>query len=66
HGGISDDDRHVAMLLSNPVLFPQPRQAAFRVSTAQLAPTMLDMLGLNPRALRAVRQQSVPELPDLR
>ena len=66
HGGISDDDRHVAMLLSNPVLFPQPRQAALRVSTTQLAPTMLDMLGLNPRALRAVRQQSVPELPDLR
>lgn len=49
HGGLSDDDRHVACFVSNPKL----RKTVFskEVSTKQVAPTILKALGLNPREL---------------
>jgi hypothetical protein len=63
HGGFSDDDRHVALLLSNPLRFPAARRSDRPVGTAQVAPTMLAALGLNPQQLEAVQRQSVPLLP---
>jgi hypothetical protein len=35
------------------------------VYTTQIAPTILSLLGLNPRDLQAVRDQHVKVLPDL-
>jgi hypothetical protein len=35
------------------------------VSTTQIAPTILSLLGLDPRALQAVRDQHVKVLPKL-
>ena len=65
HGGFNADDRHVALLLSNPVLFTHPRHSGQRVDTTQVAPTLLGALGLDPNALHAVRERHVRQLPDL-
>ncbi|NII09683.1 alkaline phosphatase family protein [Oleiagrimonas sp. C23AA] len=63
HGGFSDDDTHVALLLSGPML-PHPGwRLRTPVSTTSVAPTLLEALGLNPDALQAVRQQFTPLLP---
>ncbi|KAF8532740.1 type I phosphodiesterase/nucleotide pyrophosphatase [Gautieria morchelliformis] len=45
HGGISDDDRHVACFVSNPKL--KKTQFQNQVNTTQVAPTILKALGLN-------------------
>ena len=66
HGGFSDDDRDVALLLSNPVWFAAPRHDDTPVGTVQVAPTLLLALGLDPARLQAVRQQHVHPLPGLR
>lgn len=61
HGGIAEDDTHVALLVSNPSL--KPRTIKSPVQTAQVAPTILKVLGLNPQHLDAVRQEFTDELP---
>jgi len=33
------------------------------VQTKQIAPTILDLLGLDPRTLQAVREERTPALP---
>ncbi|MDE2565466.1 MAG: alkaline phosphatase family protein, partial [Burkholderiales bacterium] len=63
HGGFSDDDRHVALLLSNPVWFGTARRTAQPVSTRQVAPTLLTALGLDPMALQALQRQPEAPLP---
>jgi hypothetical protein len=65
HGGFSDDDTHVALLISGPWL---PLREAIRtpVQTTQIAPTILHELGLDPAALRAVRMEHTRTLPGLR
>ena len=63
HGGFSDDDTHVALLVSIPGL--EPRVSPAPVRTAQVAPTILDALKLDPRALRAVQMEKTPVLPGL-
>ncbi|RDW59641.1 hypothetical protein BP6252_12728 [Coleophoma cylindrospora] len=52
HGGLSDDDRKVACFISNPSL--KKTIYDHKVSTKQVAPTILKALGLNPKALKAV------------
>lgn len=64
HGGFHEDDRHVTLLLSNPAL--PAATFAGRVQTTQIAPTILAVLGLDPRRLRAVRVEGTRVLPDLR
>ena len=63
HGGFSHDDTNVMMLLSH------PRFAAGTVTspvqTAQIAPTILLALGLDPNALQAVRLEHTQVLPNL-
>jgi hypothetical protein len=61
HGGFAHDDTNVVLLLSNPSF--QPRTVSTVVGTAQVAPTILDALGINPNALDAVRAEGTPVLP---
>jgi hypothetical protein len=63
HGGFHEDDRHVTLLVSNPAL--AQRTFASRVQTTQIAPTILEALGLDPRSLQAVRRDDTQALPDL-
>jgi len=53
HGGLSDDDRKVACFFSNPSL--KYTKYDHKVSTAQVAPTILKALGLDPSALEGVK-----------
>jgi len=64
HGGAGFQDRNVPIL----VLLPGLRHSATisaRVGTIQIAPTILALLGLNPRALQAVRIEHTRVLPGL-
>jgi len=61
HGGFSEDDTHVALLISAPGL--QAGTVSTPVSTTQVAPTLLSALGLDPKALQAVVQEGTPLLP---
>ncbi len=62
HGGFSHDDTNVVLLLSHPDFAPHTVRAG--VGTAQVAPTILRALGLNPSALDAVRIEGTRELPE--
>ncbi|HWZ44955.1 MAG TPA: alkaline phosphatase family protein [Candidatus Saccharimonadales bacterium] len=61
HGGMNEDDVHVALLLSNPLI--AARQVKTPVLTQQVAPTILKSLGLDPDRLDAVRLEQIPVLP---
>jgi Type I phosphodiesterase / nucleotide pyrophosphatase len=55
HGGFSLDDRNVALLVSSPRTKPEVVEG--RSFTTQIAPTILSALGLDPRRLKAVREE---------
>lgn len=61
HGGGSEDDMHVALVVSSPRLKSETIRTP--VVTTQVAPTILQLLGLNPLALQAVVQERTPVLP---
>ncbi|HLK06877.1 MAG TPA: alkaline phosphatase family protein [Candidatus Angelobacter sp.] len=61
HGGMNEDDVHVALLLSNPLL--KSKQVNTPVLTQQVAPTILRTLRLDPDRLDSVRLEQVPVLP---
>jgi arylsulfatase A-like enzyme len=63
HGGFAHDDTNVLMVVSNPSL--ESRTVSAPVQTAQVAPTILQSLGLNPSALEAVRKEGTQVLPGL-
>lgn len=63
HGGFAHDDVNVMMLLSNPRF--DARTVTTPVETAQIAPTILEALGLDPGALQAVQKEGTPVLPDV-
>jgi hypothetical protein len=63
HGGFAHDDTNVVMLVANPNF--SPRTVAAAVTTAQVAPTIVQALGLEPSALEAVRAEGTPVLPDV-
>jgi arylsulfatase A-like enzyme len=63
HNGFSEEDTHVALLLSSPRF--TPRMIKFPVQTAQVAPTILQVLGIAPEALQAVSKEGTPVLPGL-
>jgi len=63
HGGFALDDTNVMLLVSNPHM--ASRTVNSFVETAQVAPTILKILGLDPGALDAVRQEGTPVLPFL-
>jgi hypothetical protein len=63
HGGFANDDTTVIMLVSNPG-FKQTTIYS-PVETAQVAPTILALLGLNPNALVAVQEEGTQVLPGI-
>ncbi|BBP01742.1 phosphodiesterase [Sulfuriferula nivalis] len=63
HGGYDDDDTHVALLISNPSLASTGKLNSNLVTTTQVAPTLLQSLGLSPDALDAVTKQGTQVLP---
>ena len=63
HGGFAHDDTNVMLLVSNPRI--SARTVSSFVQTAQVAPTILQILGLDPNALDAVRMEGTPVLPGL-
>jgi phosphoglycerol transferase MdoB-like AlkP superfamily enzyme len=62
HGGAADDDRDVALVVSGAGVRHESVNAT-PVQTAQIAPTILRLLGLNPNALQAVRIDHTHQLP---
>jgi Type I phosphodiesterase / nucleotide pyrophosphatase len=63
HGGYAWDDTNVMLLVSNPHLRHKTLHSF--VETAQVAPTILKILGLDPDALDAVRLEGTQALPFL-
>jgi hypothetical protein len=62
HGGGAPGDTGVALLVSASFLGESVVDEP--VQTKQIAPTILEVLGLNPRALQAVRAEGTPVLPE--
>jgi hypothetical protein len=63
HGGFSFGDTNVGLIVSNPGL--HPRVVKTPVATSQVAPTILQFLGLEPDALKSVRVEGTEVLPKL-
>jgi hypothetical protein len=63
HGGFSFADTNVGLIVANPRL--PARTVKTPVATSQVAPTILEALGLDAAALGAVRVEHTPVLPGL-
>ena len=63
HGGFAHDDLNVMMLFSNPSMSPATVYSP--VENAQVAPTILEALGLDPNKLMAVQLEGTQVLPGL-
>lgn len=63
HGGNTEADRNVPLLVSFPRL--DRTLIKFSVQTSQIAPSLLRLLGLNPNSLDAERLEKTPLLPGL-
>ena len=61
HGGFSFGVTNVALIVSNPGL--RARLIKTPVATSQVAPTILQELGLDPNALKSVRVEHTDALP---
>ncbi|PNW82826.1 hypothetical protein CHLRE_06g296100v5 [Chlamydomonas reinhardtii] len=63
HGGLNDDDNHVALLVSKSG--QKPMTVTDRVETRQVAPTVLKLLGLDHTKLTACMTEGCDPLPGL-
>jgi hypothetical protein len=63
HGGFAHDDTNVILLVANPSFTAQT--VASLVATRQIAPTIVQALGLDPTALQAVQAESTQVLPEV-
>ncbi len=63
HGGFLHDDTNAVLLVANPRL--KPGTVSAPVATAQVAPTILLGLGLDPSLLDAVKEEGTAVLPGL-
>ena len=63
HGGLNEDDVHVALLVSNPQI--RRETVSTPVTNQQVAPTIIQALGFDPNQLQAVRQDAIRVLPFL-
>lgn len=61
HGGFNEEDTHVPILIANPSLRSGTVESP--VQTAQIAPTILKLLGLDPQKLEAVQIEKTQVLP---
>jgi hypothetical protein len=64
HGGDNPGDRDVPLLVYAPRTVAHSTVHSW-VETTQVAPTILDLLGLNPNALQAVQQEGTKVLPGI-
>ncbi|HEF4772269.1 alkaline phosphatase family protein [Burkholderia multivorans] len=64
HGGNAPDDSHLGLLVSYPGLH-RARTVTDVVGTTQVAPTILALLGVEPRLLQAVVAENTRVLPGL-
>ena len=64
HGGDNPGDRDVPLVVYAPGTVPHSTSGAW-VETTQVAPTILRLLGLDPGALQAVRQEGTKVLPGI-
>ena len=60
HGGFSDDDRNVALVISAPAIKPEVVETL--TYTTQIAPTILSALGLDPMQLQSVQKEGTQVL----
>jgi hypothetical protein len=67
HGGFSQDDTHVPVIVSSGALIPavQGSVQAGGIGTAQIAVTALEALGLNPQLLQGANAEGTRDLPGL-
>jgi arylsulfatase A-like enzyme len=63
HGGFGHDDTNVMLLVTNPHFSPQTVSNA--TTTMQVAPTIVESLGLDPQTLDAVRIEGTAVLPEV-
>jgi hypothetical protein len=63
HGGYNYSDTNVGLIVSIPGLGASTIKSP--VTSAQVAPTILQALGLDPQDLRSVRVEKTPSLPGL-
>jgi hypothetical protein len=61
HGGANPADRDVPIIVTGPGVKPQV--SGQEVETTQIAPTIIQLLGLNPSALQAVQIEGTSVLP---
>jgi arylsulfatase A-like enzyme len=64
HGGANPADRDVPIVVYAPGQV-EPGVNDRSVETTQIAPTILDLLGLDPNALRAVQIEGTKVLPGI-
>lgn len=64
HGGNAPDDSHLGLIVAYPDGHHHERQIDRRVSTTQVAPTILRALGLEPELLQSVRLEGTRPLPE--
>jgi len=63
HGGFSFGDTNVALIVSNPTLAAHELKSP--VATSEVAPTILQALGLDPSSLKSVRVEKTQVLPGI-
>jgi hypothetical protein len=63
HGGFAHDDTNVVMLVANPRF--AGRTVSNTTTTMQVAPTIVEALGLDPEELDAVRAEGTSALPEV-
>ncbi len=63
HGGFAHDDTNVILLVANPTFTAQTVSAL--AATRQVAPTIVQALGLDPTVLDAVKAEGTPVLPEV-
>ena len=63
HGGFTEDDTHVPVIVANPGL--KAATVSDAVGTVSIAPTILAALGLDPMSLQAVKAEGTKVLPGL-
>ncbi len=63
HGGFAHDNTNVVMLIANPQL--QASTVSATTTTTQIAPTIIEALGLDPSSLDAVREEGTAVLPEV-
>jgi arylsulfatase A-like enzyme len=62
HGGANAENRGVPLIVDAPGVVA-PESVGRWVETAQIAPTILTLFGIDPNELQAVRKEGTPVLP---